>query len=291
LNEEFRLGGFLRAFGPFSHPIMAGTILASMVPLYWYSGLRNSIRAWGTATSALAFFSLSSAAIIALVIAIVLGAIETVRKRIRGASWWTISLVAAGLAAAIQAGSTNGIINILIRFTFDPQTASYRLTIWKFGVKAVELHPLWGIGYEEYERPLSVLPSGSVDAHFLAVALSNGVVAMATLLIAVLIAMLKLGVAVGRGRGRDRDLLFAVNVAVFILFFASMTVTFYNEGRVWFMIVIGIATSMGQLLAVRRRSGDPPLSSNRARARLIHPVPGSEQPLEHAPAQRHHPDF
>jgi hypothetical protein len=69
-----------------------------------------------------------------------------------------------------------------------------------------------------------------------------------------------------------------------------MTVTFYNEGRVWFMVVIGIATSLGQLLPVRGRGSNPALSSRPVRRRLV-PAPGSEHPLEYAPAQHHYPDL
>lgn len=251
LNREYRLGGFLRAFGVFSHPILAGSIHASMIPLYWFSGLASRYRWAGVVAGALGFFSLSSAALIAITLSVVLIGADLLRRRVRGASWWTVSAIAALVAASLQLASQNGLINVIIRYTFDPSTASYRLTIWKYGLLAVRENPWFGIGYEVYNRPRSQLPSASVDAHFLALALSSGIVAAYALLAATLVAMLKLGLtaSAGHGRGRDRDLLFAVNVALFILFFASMTVTFYNEARVWFMVVIALAASMGQLRA------------------------------------------
>lgn len=261
LNREYRLGGFLRAFGVFSHPILAGSILASSIPLYWFGGLERRYRLMGVAAGLLGFFSLSSAALIAIALSIALIAADFLRSRVRGASWWTVSTVAVLVAASLQLASQNGLINVIIRNTFDPSTASYRLTIWKYGLLAVRENPWFGIGYEVYNRPRNQLPSASVDAHFLALALSSGIIAAYALLAATIAAMLKLGFAVsaGRGRGRDRDLLFAVNAALVILFFASMTVTFYNEARVWFMVVIALAASMGQLRAAARPSAPVPV--------------------------------
>ena len=65
LLSETRIG-LLRAYSVFSFPILGGVVLGSLLPLYLMSGLRPRAMLAGVAACSAAFFSLSSAAFIAL---------------------------------------------------------------------------------------------------------------------------------------------------------------------------------------------------------------------------------
>lgn len=256
-RQEFRTGGLMRAMGPFSHPILGGLILSTTLLLY----LKSSIRSWplyaGCLAAILGFFALSSATILALGMGFAFFFADKIIARIRTASWWAITVFVVMFGAILEFGTKSGLVNLLIRQTIDPQTGYYRKLIWEWGLKSVDRHKLFGIGYADYERPLAILPSGSVDAHFLFLAMVFGIIVPLAILLAAVIAQIKLGQVVAKGTGKDRDLLFALNAVLMILMISSMTVTYFGEARVWFMTIIGAAVSLGQLRLVKVPASAP----------------------------------
>lgn len=251
LRKEYRLGGLMRAMGPFSHPILGGLTLTSTLLIFLTSGIRSWPKYVGCFAAFLGFFALSSATILSLVVSLALFFGDKLIAYLRSVSWWMISIFLIIVGLTVEFASKGGLVNILIRQTLDPQTGYYRKMIWDWGLRSVGKHPWFGIGYAEYERPLGLLPSGSVDAHFLASGMVFGVVVPLANLLAVIIAQLKLGAVIGRGRGADRNLLFGLNAAMFGMMFTSMTVTYFGEARLWFMAFIGMVASMSQLKLAR----------------------------------------
>lgn len=262
LRREFRIGGLMRAMGPFSHPILGGITLTSTLLIYMSSGIRSWPRIVGCGAAVLGFFALSSATILAIMLAVFLFASDIMLRRLQSVTWWIVLALVILLIFFLEFSSQGGVVNLLVRQTLDPQTGYYRKLIWEYGLKSVGNNMLYGIGYAEYERPLSLLPSGSVDAHFLATGIAFGVLVSFTLLLGAIIAVFRLGAVMGGGKGADRNLLFGLNGALLILLASSMTVTYFGEARIWFMAIIGMAVSMGQLVLHKApAASDMPLSS------------------------------
>lgn len=247
LRRDYRMGGLLRAYGTFSHPILGGLILSSSLLIYFCSSLKGVPKVIGVIAGFLGFFALSSATIISIALSAVIFATDEAIKRVRNVSWWLVSVALVFVGVFIEIGSKGGLVNILIRQTLDPQTGYFRKLIWEYGLISIGKHPWFGIGYEEYERPPS-MHSSSVDAHFLALGIRDGVFVPLAILAAFIITQLMLGRAVSRSSGLDRKLLFGLNGALFGLLVASMTVTFFSEGMIWFMSMIGMGASLGQFV-------------------------------------------
>lgn len=58
--------------------------------------------------------------------------------------------------------------------TFSSHTAYWRMIIWDYGSAEALRHPLYGIGFEEWERP-SYMYSGSMDNFWLVIAVRHGI--------------------------------------------------------------------------------------------------------------------
>jgi len=247
LRQDFRMGGLLRAYGTFSHPILGGLVLSSSLLMFFYSSIRGIPKKIGIFASFLGFFALSSATIISLALSAAVIGLNELVKRVRNVTWWLVTGALIFVGAFIEIGSKGGLVNVLIRQTLDPQTGYFRKLIWEYGLISIGKHPWLGIGYEEYERP-PAMHSSSVDAHFLALGIRDGVFVPLAILAAFIITQVALGRAIGRISGPDRKLLLGVNGSLFGLLVASMTVTFFSEGMIWFMALIGIGSSLGQLV-------------------------------------------
>jgi len=240
LLYETRLG-FLRAYSVFSFPILGGVILASLLPLYLMSGLRSRAMFVGAAASFAAFFSLSSATFLALAMGIGMVVFDRFLPLLRPLRW---PFVAAGLAfygILAEIALQGGIVGVIGRFTLNPATAYIRRMQWKYGGETVLDNPLFGIGFAIHDKPAWL--TDAIDAHFLLLALRFGLVPPVLLAIGVLIIMFTLGRASAYLPRTDRNFVMSLNFMLAILVFISMTVTFFSEANVYFMIVMGVTTS------------------------------------------------
>lgn len=240
LLYETRIG-LLRAYSVFSFPILGGVILASLLPLYLMSGLKSRALFVGAVASGAAFFSLSSATFIALALGISMVVLDRLMPRLRPLRWpfITAGLVFYGLLAEVAL--QGGIVGVVGRFTLNPATAYIRRMQWKYGGETVADNPLFGIGFAIYNKPAWL--TDAIDAHFLLLALRFGLVTPLLFALAVGIVMFTLGRNSARLSLTDRNLAVSLNIMLAILIFISMTVTFFSEANVFFMIALGIATS------------------------------------------------
>ncbi len=243
LNAEVRLG-LQRAYGPFSHPILAGIILISPLPLFYLSGLRSWPRVTGTLVSLLGFFSLSSAAILALMAGIGSIVVNYLLRFVRGLDWRGVTGLLTLALLIVQWGSNGGIINIVSRMTLTPGTAYYRQLIWEYGWQSMLDNLTIGIGYSNYNRPSWM--TTSIDAHFLALGIRFGFVMPVCLLLALFAIMIAIGRRSARCAPHDRNLLVGMNLTLAILLISAMTVTFFSEANVWFMAFMGMGAALLQ---------------------------------------------
>ena len=240
LLNEIRLG-LRRAYSVFSFPILGGVILSSLLPLYLMSGLRPRAVFVGVVACSAAFFSLSSAAFIAIALGVGMVLFDRFLPRLNPLRW---PLVVAGLtfyAVLAEIALQGGIVGVVGRFTLNPATAYIRRMQWKYGGETVMDNPLFGIGYSIYNKPAWL--TDAIDAHFLALALRSGLVTPIAMALAAVIVMFSLGRAAAFLPKIDRNFVISLNIMLAVLIFVSMTVTFFSEANVFFMIAMGVATS------------------------------------------------
>lgn len=241
LTYEKRLG-LLRAYGPFGHPILAGVLMISLLPIYLKSGLRSWPFFGGIAACLSGVFGLSSATFLALGLVILALMIDKIRPLIPKLNWWTVVTCLIFALLGLQIVSKNGLIPIISRLTLMPHTAHYRRAIWEYGWQNVEKNPWFGLGYQSWDR-LSWMHD-SVDAHFLLLAMRHGLVVPAVLLCGMFFMMIRAGILSSRLKKIDRELLVGVNISLVVLFFVGQTVAFFGSMHIVFMSLLGILASL-----------------------------------------------
>jgi O-antigen ligase len=247
IKSEIRLG-MLRAAGPFPHPILAGIMMIGFLPLYYFSGLRSWPLILGIVATLTGFFSLSSAAFLALMAAFGIIAIYHVKAFIPKISWWTITSMIILLLTAAHVASKNGIVAVIARMTLTPHTALYRISIWDHGSVSVAKHPWFGIGYRQWERPSWM--GESVDAHFLLLAMRHGLVVPIVLAAAVIYSLVRMGTIIPYLSPRDRIFGIGINICVVIFVVVGQTVNYFGSANLLLMAVFAFlasAISWGEL--------------------------------------------
>lgn len=243
LEAEFRLGGLMRAFGPFPHPILAGMIMIGFLPLYYFSGLRSWVFIGGIAATLTGFFGLSSAAFLALFLSIGAIAVYHVKAYVPKISWWSISTLFFVMLWTLHIVSKNGLLSIVSRLTLSPGTADYRLHIWEWGWINVEKNPWFGLGYRPWER-LDWMGE-SVDAHFLLLAMRHGLLVPIVLLIAIIFTVVRLGLAIPYLSPRDRAFAIGINICIVNYVLVGQTVNYFGSALIVFMAFLGMLAGVG----------------------------------------------
>ncbi len=235
--------GLLRAFGPFPHPILAGLFLASFLPLYALAGIKGWPRWAGILASFGSFFSLSSAALLALVVSLVLIAYNWLTEKVQQLRWKVALIAGTVIGLVLEFGSENGAFNVLARYaSFNTVTARHRLTIWEHGSKSVEQNPWFGIGYEDWERPTWML--SSVDHYWLLMAMQYGAVVPFIIGFAVFLAIVSASRASVVGPLADRALLRGLAISLSVFAFGVFSVSIWLSVQAWFYILVGVCVTL-----------------------------------------------
>lgn len=242
LGQEYRLG-LLRAYGPFSHPILAGVVMIGFLPLYYFSGLRSWPYYLGVAVALTGFFSLSSAAFLGLIVTFGAIAIYHIKPFFPRISWWTIVSILGVFVTAVHVSAQNGIIPIIARLTLTPHTADYRRLIWEYGSISVANNPWFGIGYTQWERARWMW-GDSVDAHFLLLAMRHGLIVPVVLLAAIAFGVVRLGLAIPRLSLHERTLLIGVNMTLAVYLIVGQAVNYFGSTGLVFMTMVAFLASM-----------------------------------------------
>jgi O-antigen ligase len=240
---EARLG-ILRASGPFSHPILAGLFLASFLPLYLASGIRSWPKSLGLVASALGFFSVSSAAVLALMMGAGFYLLDLAQRSIQFLSWRLMIATIGVTILILELASKNGVIAIMGRYTFSNQTTLYRRLIWEFGTQSVANNPWFGIGFKSYERPVWMVKS-SVDNNWLLMAIRFGVLPALALFVVFVAGTVLLAVAANKRSEIDRRMYVGLAISVFTVGILAFTVAMFSGTQAWFFMLMAIAISLG----------------------------------------------
>ena len=244
--QNVRLG-LMRGMSSFPHPILAGIFLASFLPLYLLSGLRGLPRFLGIVGSVLAWFTLSSAALLGLVVGTLLYCYDWLTERIYNATWRLFLFFSGLLYLVVELGSNSGFYSIMVRYaSFNAVSAYNRILIWKYGSQNVAEHPWFGIGYADWDRP-DWMHSDSFDWFWLILALRFGIPTAILVLGATLLAI---GMVAWKSRkmaAADARLLRGVAISLGVFSLGLNSVSLWLSTLAWFFMLVGMAVSLGAL--------------------------------------------
>lgn len=232
--------GLRRVQAALEHPILFGVVCGSIMALVHLAlgyGEKASSRWLRTGmVSATAFLSLSAGPITALAAqGLLLFWNWMLRKyeyrwRLLGAMlsaiWITLSLVANRSVANI----------FLSYFSFDAQSAYFRILIWTFGTQSALNHPFFGVGLNRWDRP-SWMPN-SIDMFWLIHAVQYGIPAAILMFLTFLLPLLSIGLLNGLS-DRLEQYRTGYMIAMFGFFLAGWTVHFWNATYVLFLFLLG----------------------------------------------------
>lgn len=244
--------GFMRARGPFPHPILGGIFLASFLPLFWMSGLSRIPRSAGSLAAILSFFTVSSAALLALTAATGLMIYNWLTERFSNLTWRLFFGGAAILIFALEFGTKSGSFNLLMRFaSLNSYSAFNRVHIWRFGTRNVAENPWFGLGFNDWERP--VWMKASIDHFWLLQAVQFGIATPLFMALATILAVLALMRGARYSSGVDRHSLQGLAIALSVFALGIVSVSIWLSAQVWFFALLGICVSMGYGYSARGR--------------------------------------
>lgn len=246
--NQYRLG-LLRAWGPFPHPIHGGLFMATFLPLYFFSEVQVQRRWAGVLASLAGFFSISSAAILALMLTAALTMYAWLSARIfRRINWMYLLTPILATLALLEFVTQSGVMKLIIRyFSISPGTGYYRLLIWEYGTASVRANPWFGIGYNDYER-IFWMRSGSVDNHWLGLAIRFGFPVSLFLAAAAGLALIYLARArrLAFVNVRDRWLTHGITISIAATSACLLTVFAWLQVQAWYMMLLGIAVGLAE---------------------------------------------
>ncbi|MCW1401072.1 hypothetical protein OKA06_01540 [Novosphingobium sp. MW5] len=242
--NQYRLG-LLRAFGPFSHPILAGLFVTSFITLYGLIVREQTSRWLGMAAGLAGFFTLSSAALANMALQ---GGFFLYRKIVSLAGyrteWRPLALLTVFGLSMLQILSKGGAISTIIRYgALDSATGYFRLIIWEYGTASVARKPLFGFGYSGYDKPFWVAHD-SVDNHWLFLAIRYGFPAFAIYFALSLFVIYRLASISMRLPYKSGAAYSAMMITLSCATALGLTVAFVNEFQIWYIFMLATASSM-----------------------------------------------
>lgn len=249
---EVRLG-LLRARATFPHSVSAGIFMTSLLPLYYFSGLRPTLKWVGTIASLFAFFTVSSSAILTIALTVFLIGYRTAFNFLLKMRERMIYLVYAfaALFVTLEIFTGRGAIRTLIEyFTLDKSSGYYRLLIWDYGTASVNRHPVFGIGDASMPRPKWMVAE-TIDNHWLALAVKYGLPCAILTLLGVILAVWYCS---ARNRGlNDFDRATTAGAIFSLTTTAAVAWTggLWANNIAWFMFIASVVVALSDQLPRR----------------------------------------
>jgi hypothetical protein len=260
---DVRLGLF-RAPGPFPHPILAGVFLASFLPLYALAGIRGWPKAAGIIAAVCSFFTMSSAALLGLVVGAALLAYNWISERFTNLTWRLFLVVAGILVFVAETATGSGAYGLILRFASLNSVSSYnRVLIWQYGTQNVIKNPWFGLGYGDWERP-SWMYSSSMDHFWLLMAVRFGIIPSALMALATLLAVLMLMRAAMGANYADRRAVQGIAISLSVFALGIISVALWLSAHIWYFMLIGLAVSISASVLNAPRLRRPMLVRPRA---------------------------
>lgn len=138
------------------------------------------------------FLSLSSGALLPMVLQMFMIFWDVSLKRVKR-RWLILLIIFILIYIGIDLLSNRSPYRVFMQYaTFSPGTAYWRAAIAEYGMNNVWAHPIFGIGLNDWERPLW-MASSSVDNFWLLMAMRYGILGFVTVAIGYGIALWKIG--------------------------------------------------------------------------------------------------
>jgi O-antigen ligase len=264
-----RRWGLWRVQGPFEHPILFGVCCGSILALtHMVLGYQQSFfRRWfkSALVAATAFLALSSGPITALIAQVLLMTWNRVLSPIK--ERWTLLwalVIFMNVAVFFYSGESVARFFVSHAPLFDSFSAYYRLLIWEHGSATVLNHPIFGIGYNEYERPEWMVPS--VDMFWLIHGIMFGLpgaILMALTFVSAVTSVSRQSIVVPKIR--EYRTAYLISMAGF--FCVGWTVHFWNGTYVLFLFLLAAGMWMAEVQPNEKAAeADQSLRSRRAKA-------------------------
>ncbi|MBZ6075877.1 O-antigen ligase family protein [Microvirga puerhi] len=222
------------------HPILFGICAASIFSLthlvlgYGKSLLRRCTQSGLAMVTA--FLSFSAGPIGAVSLQAMLIAWDRLFK---GSNWHWKLIISGILAANIVIATIPNqsfVAFFISNFTFDQSAAYFRILIWTYGIQSAFNHPLFGVGFGEWDRP-AWMPS-SIDLYWLIPAVQYGIPAAILLLLAFGSAFFSVAMRKGLSpKLSEYRKAYLLCMAGFYI--AGWTVHYWNATYVLFLFLLG----------------------------------------------------
>ncbi len=243
--------GMRRAQSLFAHPIIYGVFVSAGLGFFWYTLKPRGLRFAAAPLVAMAtIFSLSTGALISFIMQAAFISWDSIMKALKRR--WTLFVILAILGyILIDLLSNRTPFHVLVTYaTFSTGSAYNRILIWQYGTENVWANPIFGIGLNDWARPVWMV--SSVDNYWLLIAMMYGLPAIVMLLLALVLILRK--VALADLRSLDARQCRAAYLVVFGgLFIAGGTVHFWHAMMAFVMFIYG---SGGWIAAGRGRDDD-----------------------------------
>lgn len=246
IRYEVRVG-LVRGTASFPHPILAGIFVASFLPIYLLSGLRGWPKILSVIAALGGVFTMSSAAMLGVVVGGALTAYDWLTERIRNFTWQIFMVFSAMLYAVVELTTNTGFYGLLIRYASLNTTSAYnRVLIWQYGTENIAKYPWFGIGYSDWERP-DWMHSGSFDHFWLIMALRFGIPETFMLLAATLIGIAMIALRSRTMLPHDARLLRGVAISLAVFALGVNSVSLWMSALAWFFMLLGLTVSLGTI--------------------------------------------
>ena len=229
--------GLRRAQTIFAHPILFGVFASTGFALFWYALRPRWVRFVAAPVSlAATFFSLSLGAFISVAVQIGLISWEAVFSAIRRRWGIFAGLFVTGYVT-LDLLSNRTPFHLLVDYvSFNTRAAYNRILIWQYGTQNVADNPIFGLGRNEWVRP--VWMSSSADNYWLLLTMQFGLPAILAVFLA--LALLLRGVAKANLIDPADRLARAGYLIVFgALFVAGGTVHYWHSMMAFVMFIYG----------------------------------------------------
>lgn len=232
--------GLERVQSTFEHPILFGVFCGSAIALtFLVLG-----HAWGVMRRAAATFMVLFTAGLSLSAGPMTGMMAQMlllgwnwMLRNMPSRWKLLAILVAAAWIFLEVAATRSPAQIFIAyFSFDHRSAYTRLHIWNFGTASILNHPLFGIGFNEWERPPWM--TASIDMYWIVPGVRHGIPAMALCFAAYFAVLLPLIFRKGLDAFQHACRL-GIVCCLLAFFMVGWTVHFWNATYVLFYFLLG----------------------------------------------------
>ncbi len=240
ITPDYMRAGFVRAAGPFSHPILNGTISAMVVPVmlavYLLTRRFRYLVLFGLAIFS-TVSSLSSAPLLVLLLNLMMLGYFFVKRVMKHAVKYLVYALLLALTF-VQLFSNRGVIKLIIQnMTFNPHTGTHRLLIVEHLSDDIMLSPFLGSGIGAFWSAPGWMGQ-SIDNYWLAIAFFHGIPFSLLLLGLTIYTIYRIPLSVVPGR--EYYVYFSVKVILVSLMMSGFTVHFFDKLSFLFYFLLGV---------------------------------------------------